>query len=60
MATGQCLDYTTLGVCRKKTCTYKHEPTFRAAPDKVKHFIDTMRPLVTSYLERSPRKKQKY
>jgi hypothetical protein len=60
LAPGHCLDYTGFGICRRKACSYKHDPTVRAEPARVAAFVKAMTPLVESYIQRRPAKKKKY
>jgi hypothetical protein len=60
LAPGHCLDYTSFGVCRCKACSYKHDPTVRAEPERVKAFVKAVAPLADAYSLRRPAKKRKY
>jgi hypothetical protein len=60
LAPGHCLDFTSFGVCRRKACSYKHDPTVRAEPDRIKTFVKAMTPLVKAYVQCRPAKKKKH
>jgi hypothetical protein len=54
---GQCLEFTAMGVCRKKSCTFRHEQTARVEPDRIKNFVAKVKPLVDAFVDKRPRKR---
>jgi hypothetical protein len=46
-----------MGVCRKKSCTFRHEQTAQVEPDRIKNFVAKVKPLVDAFVDKRPRKR---